>query len=150
MFECIPPRREPRLLLFERHGTKARYVAIDPFDLRGIGTTTLSKFAIHRLLHTLRPTVILATSVMPMLARVARTRGLPIVRVGATRTTELRAQAPTTAAIQRMFPVTRLLRTSAERRLVRFAVSFLLSRNQFPARLYASTLSARSLANKNS
>lgn len=154
MFEPLPPRRDPRVLVVDPRGAVVRYAALDAWELKGAGTLKRSRAApsLRRLAFQVKPSHVV---LLPHGARahaalrrdLASTslRGVALLVLSATDFARITSLAPSLAEVRATYPPLQHLAPShAAMNVTRIALAILLH-HPLPPRHYASPrLSPRS------
>lgn len=127
MHERLPPRREPRLLVLDATTRPPAYVALDPWELRGLGRLPRAGpvAALTKLVLQVHPShlVVLGTmrALAPALAAIER-RGIARLVIDRPSLDRARKNAPDPIALEALYPELRCLaRTPKDAELVALA-----------------------------
>lgn len=117
MLEHRPVRREPRIFLVAKVASRLAYIALDPWDLLGIGYLPRSEPArvthLRQRIAQVHPTALVALKFREAtrqgLSAIARCRRLPVVQLGHAAVRELELQAPALEDALTEYPIARML-----------------------------------------
>lgn len=154
MLEPRPTRRDPRLLLLDAHTRPLRYIALDAWECRALGTVpdrprTLP-LVLAQLVLKVRPSVIAAVCLTPLaqhaVRTLARSRRLSVLVLSDAERRALVRRAPSRGDLQALYPELKCLPTRGFTTSLRLAVVLLMTRSSFFHRHYVSRLSARTVS----
>lgn len=150
MLEPRPPRRDPRLLLLEARGRHVVYVALDAWEIHGLGFITKGpglQLACARLLLQIRPSQIAPIDLPPALhaavTALAHTRGIAELAVSRADRERLRRTGLDGDELAKHYPELRGLRTRWLSPSIRLASALFAARSPSLSRHYVSRLPPR-------